>query len=170
MIHHLNRFFFQLLEDVSPFVGSLIPPVLDFWWIPSMDSPDSPLVLHQLTYWQPAFQPSLFDPCPCTDTSTRVFQKLDKMLLPVGIESGSLIASDSKSNTLLSELVRHVLLRRSINFCSCATWCLVGFNRAWLYKQPKISVLQGNAKLVQNGECWIWNQRLWEAQVLFPLG
>ena len=28
-------------------------------------------------------------------------------------------ASDSKSNTLLSELIWHVLLRRSLNFCSC---------------------------------------------------
>ena len=35
---------------------------------------------------------------------------------PVGIEPGLLITSDSKSNTLLSELVRHVLLRRSLNF------------------------------------------------------
>ena len=41
----------------------------------------------------------------------------DKMLPPVGIEPGSVIAFDSKSNTFLSELVRHVLLRRSLNFC-----------------------------------------------------
>ena len=43
----------------------------------------------------------------------------DKMLPPVEIEPGPLITSDSKSNTLLSQLVRHVLLRRSLNFCSC---------------------------------------------------
>ena len=29
--------------------------------------------------------------------------------------------SNCKSNTLLSELVRHVLLRRSLSFCSCTT-------------------------------------------------
>ena len=32
--------------------------------------------------------------------------------------------SDSKSNTLLSELSGHVLLRGSLNFCSCITWFL----------------------------------------------
>ena len=31
-------------------------------------------------------------------------------------------------------------------------------NRAWLYKETKVSVLQANAKLVQKGECWTWNQ------------
>ena len=41
---------------------------------------------------------------------------------PVGIEP--LIASDSKSNTLLSTLTWNMLLRRSLNFCSCTTWCL----------------------------------------------
>ena len=95
-------------------------------------------------------------------------------VLPVGIEPGSVIAIDSKSNTFLSELVRHVLLRRSLNFCWCTTWCfnsddLVGINTAWLYKELKVSVLQAYAKLVQKGECWNWNQRLWEALVLFPL-
>ena len=35
--------------------------------------------------------------------------------------------SDSKSNTLLSELIWHVLLRRSLNFFTCATWFL-GFD------------------------------------------
>ena len=46
----------------------------------------------------------------------------DKMLPPVGIEPGSLIASDSESNTILSTW--HVLLKRSLNFCSCTTWYL----------------------------------------------
>ena len=74
----------------------------------------------------------------------------------------NLWTSDSKSNTLLSELIWHVLLRRSLNFCLCTTWFLdlndlVRINREWLYKQPKVSVLQANAKLVQKGECW--NQR-----------
>ena len=69
----------------------------------------------------------------------------DKMLPPVGIEPGPLIASDSKSNTIL-------LLRRSLNFCSCSTWYLDlddlrGINRLWLYKKPKVSVLQANVKL-----------------------
>ena len=44
-----------------------------------------------------------------------------KMLLPVGIDPGP---SDSKSNTLLSELILHVLLRGSLNFYSCTTWFL----------------------------------------------
>ena len=74
------------------------------------------------------------------------------MLTP-GIESWPLMTSDSKSNILLSTVTCHVLLRRSLNFCSCTTWFLdlddlVGINRAWLYKEPKVSVLQANAKLV----------------------
>ena len=32
-----------------------------------------------------------------------------------------------------------------------------------------MSVLEANAKLVQKGEYWTWNQWLWEARVLFPL-
>ena len=68
-----------------------------------------------------------------------------------------------------------MLLRRSLNFCSCTTWFLdlddsFRINKAWLYKGPKVSVLQANFNLVQKGECWTWNQRLWEAWVLFPLG
>ena len=35
----------------------------------------------------------------------------DKMLPPVAIESGPLIASDSKSNTFLSTLTGHLLVR-----------------------------------------------------------
>ena len=55
-------------------------------------------------------------------------------------------ASDSKSNTILSTQTWHVLLRRSLNFCSCTTWYLDlddlrRINRAWLYKEPKVSVL-----------------------------
>ena len=62
-------------------------------------------------------------------------------------------ASDSKSNTILSTLTWHVLLRRSLNFCSCTTWCLDSddlrrINRPWLYKEPKVSVLQANVKSV----------------------
>ena len=99
----------------------------------------------------------------------------DKILPPVGIELWPLITSDSKSNALLSEPVRHVLLRRSLNFCSCTTWFLdlanlARINRAWLGKEPKVSVLQANAKLVQKGECWTWNQKLWMAWVLSSLG
>ena len=77
----------------------------------------------------------------------------DKMLPPVGIEPEPLITSDSKSNTILSTVTWHVLHRRSLNFCSCTTWCLDlddlrRINRAWLYKEPKVSVLQANVKLV----------------------
>ena len=58
-----------------------------------------------------------------------------KMLPPVGIELRPLITFDSKSSTLLSTLTCHVLLRRSLNFCSCTTWFLdledsVRINRA----------------------------------------
>ena len=28
------------------------------------------------------------------------------------------------------------------------------------YKEPKVSGLQANVKLVQKGKCWTWNQRL----------
>ena len=91
----------------------------------------------------------------------------------MGIESGPLVTSDSKSNTILSRLNWHVLLRRSLNLCSCITWFLllsVRINRAWCYKEPKVSVLQANANLVQKGECWTWNQRLWEAKGSVPTG
>ena len=69
-----------------------------------------------------------------------------------------------KFNTLLSGLTLQVLVRRSLNCCSCTTWFLdlddlVRINRVWLYKEPKVSVLQTNAKLVQKGKCWTWNQR-----------
>ena len=63
-----------------------------------------------------------------------------------------------------SELIWHVLCRRSLNFCSCTTWFLdmddlVRINRTWLHKEPKVSVLHANAKLIKKGECWTWNQR-----------
>ena len=107
--------------------------------------------------------------------------------------------SDSKSNTLLSELIWHVLpnlqsstlshsfslcvqlltsttstaftaahclnrLKLHKHFCSCTTWFLdmddlVRINRTWLHKEPKVSVLHANAKLIEKGECWTWNQR-----------
>ena len=59
-------------------------------------------------------------------------------------------------NTLLSEITGHVLLRRSLNFCSCTTWYLdlhdlVRTSRVWLYKEIQVSVLPANAKLVQKG-------------------
>ena len=43
------------------------------------------------------------------------------MLPLVGIEP---LAQDSKSNMLLPTLTCHVLLRRSLNFCSYTTWFL----------------------------------------------
>ena len=71
----------------------------------------------------------------------------DKILPAVGIEPWPLITSDSKSNTILSALTWHVLLRRSLNLCLCTTWYfnfddLRGINRARLYKEPKVSVLE----------------------------
>ena len=52
----------------------------------------------------------------------------------------------------------------SLKLCSCTTWFLdfddsVRINRGWLCREPQVSVLQANAKLVQRGECWTWNQR-----------
>ena len=97
--------------------------------------------------------------------SEALLRKNKRMLPPVRMEHGLLITSDSKSNNRLSELVRHVLLRRSLNFCSCTTLFFLGLdnlvtiNRVWLYSEPKVSVLQAAAKLVQKGECWTWNQR-----------
>ena len=62
-------------------------------------------------------------------------------------------APDSKSTILLTTLTWHVLFRRSLTFGSCTTWYLElddlrRINRAWLYKEPKVSVLQANVKLV----------------------
>ena len=48
----------------------------------------------------------------------------DKMLPSVGIESKTY---DSKSNTLLSELTWHVLLKGFLNFCSYTTSLIFGF-------------------------------------------
>ena len=53
----------------------------------------------------------------------------DKMLILVRIEP---MTSDSKSNTLLSELTWHVLLRGSLNFCSCTTWFLDFYDHWWI--------------------------------------
>ena len=49
--------------------------------------------------------------------------------------------SDSKSNTLFSELIWHMLLRASLSLCLCITWFLdlddlVRVNRIGLYKEP----------------------------------
>ena len=43
---------------------------------------------------------------------------------PRGIEPRPLISSDSKSNIILPGLTWHVLLKGSLNFCSCTTWFL----------------------------------------------
>ena len=77
------------------------------------------------------------------------------MLPQMGIEPRPLVA---KSNTTLTW---HLLLRKFLKFCSCTTWNLDlndlrginrddlrGINRAWLYKEPKVSVLQANVQLV----------------------
>ena len=46
----------------------------------------------------------------------------------------------------------------------------MGINRAWLYKEPKVSVLQANAQLAQKGECWTWNQRFMSGVGSSPSG
>ena len=96
------------------------------------------------------------------------FPNLNYFTCSVRIESGTY---DFKLNTLLSELTWHVVLRGSLNFCSCISWFLsldnlVIINRAWLYKEPKLSVLQANARLAQKGEYWTWNQRSWVQSLL----
>ena len=106
--------------------------------------------------------------------ASEVLQNENKNITPVGIEPRPLITFDSKSDTVLSGLTWYVLFMRSLNFCSCTTWCLdlgdsVRISRVWLYKESKVSVLQANVNLVQKWECWTWNQRLWEALALFPL-
>ena len=61
----------------------------------------------------------------------------------VGIEAGSLITSDSKSNTLLSELVRHVLLRRSLKLLfMCNVVCF------WPSAMKKSQMQYFNIKIV----------------------
>ena len=70
------------------------------------------------------------------------------MLPPVGIEPGPLIASDAKSNTILSTLTWDVLLRRSLNFCSCTNWYLALDDLREINKELKVSVLQANVMLV----------------------
>ena len=77
------------------------------------------------------------------------------MLLPVSIEPLDLWFQVQYS---LSGLTWQLILRRSLNFCSCTAWFLdlddlVRINRAWLYNEPQVSDLQANAKLVQEGEC-----------------
>ena len=47
---------------------------------------------------------------------------------------------------------------------------LVRINRIWLHKEPKVSVLQANAKLVQRGECRTWNQRSNRGLGSIPIG
>ena len=83
----------------------------------------------------------------------------DKMLPLVGIEPRS------------PTLTVHLLLWRSLYFCSCTAWFLdfddsVRINRAWLYKDPKVLALQEIASVAHEGACWTWNLRAW---ALFPL-
>ena len=62
-------------------------------------------------------------------TTWKQKKSTDKMLLQVRTEP---MTSDSKSNTLLSELTWHVLLRGSLNFCSCTTWFLDFHDHWWI--------------------------------------
>ena len=80
--------------------------------------------------------------------------------------------SDSKSNTILSTLTWHVLLGRSLNFCSCTTWCLDlddlrRINRAWLYKETKSLSLASKCQVgVERIVLDLESEVAW---VLFPL-
>ena len=80
-------------------------------------------------------------------TSNRVFFEMHKngnrsnanigsRVKNVEIEPGLLITSDSKSNTIFYGLTWHVLLRRSLNFCSYTT-CFLDFMelRGFSYNQ-----------------------------------
>ena len=80
MFQMLLCFLKEHLEDISPFCGATDTHILNFWWhlpwvskqgespwfvlhhLHAMDSSDSPLVQHLLTSWQPAWQPSCFNP------------------------------------------------------------------------------------------------------------
>ena len=78
-------------------------------------------------------------------TSNRVFFEMHKngnnanigsRVKNVGIELGPLITCHSKSNTIFYGLTWHVLLRRSLNFCSDTT-CFLDFMelRGFSYNQ-----------------------------------
>ena len=58
------------------------------------------------------------------------------------------------------------------NWLPCWTWIhvQVRINRAllYIYKDPKVSVLQTNTQLAQKGQCWTWNQRLTRGQGSIP--
>ena len=74
----------------------------------------------------------------------------------VGIELGPLIFQVQHSPFWAKWAC--ATFKGSLNFCSCINWFLdfeylVGINRAWLYKEPKVSVLQANVHLAQKGEC-----------------
>ena len=82
----------------------------------------------------------------CIRGFTKWKQKIPvtKILPPVSFESRDLINVWFQVNTLLSELIWHVLLWSSLNFCSCTTWFLdlgdlVRINRAWLYKELNLT-------------------------------
>ena len=75
-----------------------------------------------------------------------------KILPPVSIEP---LAQDYKSSMPPPTLTGQLLLRRSLNFCSCKTWFLdlddlIRINRAWLYKDPKGLDLKAIAQLVRS--------------------
>ena len=102
-------------------------------------------------------------------------QSRGKMLPPVGIELGPFMNLWFQVQHFLFWAKWHLLLRESLNFCLCNTWFLaldhlVGINRAWLYKTPKVSILQANTQLVQKGECWTWNQRFMRVPGSIPTG
>ena len=82
----------------------------------------------------------LAHPDPLLVLVIRVFRKLTKLAIMAILASEALlrekiqwqnvtpggnrtqVASDSKSNTILSTLTWHMLLRRSLNFCLCTTY------------------------------------------------
>ena len=81
---------------------------LIFPYVHAMDSSDSPLVRYLLTSWQPAWQPSLFDPLTCKCIS---LLNLNDMVCP-----GVLVEND-----------RLVMLSEGYNWICALVTCKVGF-------------------------------------------
>ena len=97
------------------------------------------------------------------------------MLLPVSIEPGPLInlwfqVQHSPFWTNLSFATWKIFKLLLMHHLISGLGYFVGINRAWLYKEPKVSVLQANDKLVKKGECLTWNQRLIRGLVSIPTG
>ena len=100
--------------------------------------------------------------------NNRVFRKLTKLVIMATLASEALLHEKIQwqnvtpsgirtqaSHNLWFQVQHYPLYTNltSLKFCSCTTWYLDldhlrRINRAWLYKEPKVSVLQANVKLV----------------------